>query len=430
MKVRIRIDDWVLAGLFVVSFFNRWLILLMLAYICYKAISHLEYAIEGLLLISFRTILGNSVAVDIAGIQIFKWMVIFILSILILMHCWGRIVYKFTDVYILMFTIYVCMVSLINSTYPIVSIFKCISYSFVFWAILRGIEATKNYINWLDKLYQYMTILFLACFISMPFSFAYYSSARWFAGVTNQSNMLGVLAGLYIGVLLTKMLINGPRLGNWFMFTITVIMVWMSNSRTGMLSIVISVLIFTLISTIKYKRYYYLVIIGISLLIIYLSGYGNVLIDGINVFLYKGSSLNHIGTYSTNDIFSSREGQLANFLAKIKNNPLIGSGFSVPFTEGIVNWSFKFDLIVEPGNIFYAVLGDLGIIGTLLWFGLYAGIFKKGFKVEMICLFTAPFTISLGEMVFFSTNNIAIILYVMIAIHYATIIDRNVENVV
>lgn len=419
MKVKIKKSDLMLIGVFAVSLLNRWLILLLFLYICYRGTKKVEDCIEGLLLIGFRTILNTTIAVDIGGVQVFKWMTIFILGILIFLYCRKRIRYTYIDLFIFMFSLYICSISFFNSSYPTISIFKCVSYSFIFWAILRGIRATKDNVNWLEKIYRYMTFLFLACFLSIPFPFAYYSTAHWFAGITNQSNMFGILAGLYVGILFTRMLVNKPNFFSWVMFFITFGMTWISNSRTGMLSMIISVVIYLAISILKYKRFYYLVVIGSLLLAVIVFGVGDEVIAYINMFIFKGSSLDTIEMYSSNDIFSSREGQLETFLVKFNNNPWFGSGFCVPFVANTVDWAFSFGVLVEPGNIGYAVLGDLGIIGVVIFSLLYGYILVKGFKIEKICLFLSPFTICLGEMVFFSTNNIAIFLYVMFAIYFA-----------
>ena len=96
---------------------------------------------------------------------------------------------------------------------------------------------------------------------------------------------------------------------------------------------------------------------------------------------------------------------------------LFGSGFMVPFMPGIQDWSFSFGLLVENGNLVYSVLGDLGIIGFIFFCTTYGYLLFKGRKKQgRLILFIAPFLICMGEMVFFSTNNNAILLYVMLAV--------------
>ena len=73
-------------------------------------------------------------------------------------------------------------------------------------------------------------------------------------------------------------------------------------------------------------------------------------------------------------------------------------------------------LITEPGNLGYAVLGDVGIIGTVLFSAIYVCIYRFRASKGSVILFLAPFLVSIGEMVFFSTNNMAMLLYIMFGI--------------
>lgn len=131
----------------------------------------------------------------------------------------------------------------------------------------------------------------------------------------------------------------------------------------------------------------------------------------------KDSAGTNDSAVSLESITLSRHGQYEGFLTKYNNNPLFGSGFMVPFMPGIQDWSFSFGLLVENGNLVYSVLGDLGIIGFIFFCTTYGYLLFKGRKKQgRLILFIAPFLICMGEMVFFSTNNNAILLYVMLAV--------------
>ena len=83
----------------------------------------------------------------------------------------------------------------------------------------------------------------------------------------------------------------------------------------------------------------------------------------------------------------------------------------VPFNSGYQSFSFSFELNVEPGNIIIALLGDIGIVGTSLFIIAFGNLFYKMDKQNII-LFLMPLVASMGEMMFFSTNNIAVLFYV------------------
>lgn len=82
-------------------------------------------------------------------------------------------------------------------------------------------------------------------------------------------------------------------------------------------------------------------------------------------------------------------------------------------------YNFSFDYIVEPGNLLIAVLSFSGIIGFIIFLVFISKIIlsnKKKFKI-LYFLPMSIFLINMGEMVFFSSNNIGIWIYMMLGIY-------------
>lgn len=105
-------------------------------------------------------------------------------------------------------------------------------------------------------------------------------------------------------------------------------------------------------------------------------------------------------------------------MQSFRSNPLFGKGFAVPIYP---NRSFiiSTEFVVEPGNLLLSVLACGGIIGFVLFSIYMLNILitnKKNFK-SLIYLPLASVMISMGEMVFFSSNNIGIWLYMFIGIY-------------
>lgn len=407
--------------LFAVSFLHTATVLLFLVYLIIRGIRSMEDAISGLMLIAFRTIINPTIAVDISSVQMVKWAAIFGLSFLLIYHTRHAKRNRLVDnALALLFALgcYICMISLVNSTYPIVSIFKCFSWCFVFYAIVVGVEATKANVNWIDVLYRYFTVLFVGSFICLPFPFSYFSRANWFMGLTNQSNMFGIMAALYVAILMYKMLVDGNTLARTCLLVMMTIMIVMCGSRTGIIAASICVAYVLYLEIFKKKHYYWLILIVIAVLLIVLLGFGDDLVGMFESIILKNQFNETNEDVTLDNITRSRQGQYEQFLLRYNNDPAFGSGFMVPFVSGLTDWGFSFDLLVENGNIFYSILGDLGIIGLLFFIGCYGYIFCAGLKQKWsIVLFAAPFLICLGEMVFFSTNNNAILLYVMLAFY-------------
>lgn len=117
-------------------------------------------------------------------------------------------------------------------------------------------------------------------------------------------------------------------------------------------------------------------------------------------------------------VIASRGGLTENLLGNFYSRPLIGTGFAVPVLPYRL-YIISTEFVVEPGNLFFAVLSYGGIIGfllfsyymlTILWSNL------RYFK-ELIYLPLATILVSMGEMVFFSSNNLGPILYMFLAVY-------------
>ncbi|WP_162607482.1 O-antigen polymerase [Thomasclavelia spiroformis] len=420
---KIKKEIFYISFFFLLSFLNQLTLLFFFIYLFYKSFGGKFYCIYGLLLIAFRTIINENIAINIGSMQTIKYCIIFYLCFMICLSKKSYMTQKqakwFKIILLICFFmfIYVLIISLIFSGYPTISIFKYFSYCFPFISIMYGIICTAKKINWLNHLYYLFTILIIGSLLSIPFPYAYYSSRNWFAGLTNQSNMFGILAAMYVAILLTKLMKEKSKF-LFFNLIITICMAWMSNSRTGMLSIVLCLIIYIIYEIFLRVNIKLLALILISIFIITVTPLSNFVQSSISAFLFKGSdSTEIINSNNISNIFSSREGQKNTFLEKYEKNKIFGTGFQVPINENHRDWSLNFSTIVEPGNLLYAVIGDIGLIGFFIFTILYFTIFISKINIKKILLFIIPFAISSGEMVFFSTNNIAIILYVLFGIY-------------
>lgn len=419
-----RIGQWEIAllGFFILSFLHPVLMVLFFLYLLVKSFGSIENAVKGLILIAIRTVINPSIAVDVGTVQMVKWLTIFALGFLIIYQAGNRIRKTIVNNFIILetvFCIYICFVSIFNSSYPLVSMFKCFSYGFIFIAVMIGVSSTCGTIDWEYVLYRYLSLLMLGSIICFPFSISYYSSAHWFMGLTNQSQMFGIMAALYSALLLYHIM-RGHRGGlQYGMLLGVAFLTFLSGSRTGMIATVLCIAYGFYVEVFKNKRTIILVIAIIAALVITLM-FGDEVYALFREFILKDSTGTNNSAISLESITLSRRGQLDNFLIKYNNNPLFGSGFMVPYVPGIHDWSFSFSLIVENGNLFYSILGDLGIIGFLLFCLTYGYLFAKGNKRNgRMVLYIAPFLVSMGEMLFFSTNNNAVLLYTMLAVFLA-----------
>lgn len=382
-------------------------------------------AIKILNLFTFRTIINPGIAVNIGYWQSIKWLVLFICSFYLI-----QTYLKFNDkqkqklrkvIFVLiLFSVYNIVSSFLFSNLPTIAIFKLLSYSVICLGILIGIMFTVETYNWLNWMYRMFSffILFSTPFMLLPVG--YLRNGYSFQGITNQPNMFAIVASLYIALLLTLLpsIKNTRKLYVFFMLVITIYMIILSNSRTAFISSSIMIMIYILF--VKNNKLitslYYVIYIFCGLIITFSTDF----FDFINSFLYKGNV----------DILYSRSQQLDGLMNSFLKHPLFGNGFAVPIAP-FRSFSFSTEYVVEPGNLVLAVLSYSGVIGFFIFIIYLFEIFLSGriFFRRTLYLPLAVLIINLGEMVFFSSNNIGIWCYMFIGI-YICITEKQLNSLI
>lgn len=410
--------------LFCFSFLNRFTLLIFLCSLFFLLLTQNTLgAIKSLILVSLRGILNMYVAVPFSGyLSVIKWIALFGNSAYIL-FCTNTKVFKDKKIVqlfslFLIITVYIIIQSLSCSTYPIVSIAKYISYSFVFFALIIGCY-DGNYQKIFSYLEKYMVLIVGTSILLYFSSIGYYINGKSFQGVTNQPNMLGIFCALTLAIVYAdkdKKLIYKLLLSLLILFEIIC-----TKSRTSLFSAIIIIILFFLTSekvAAKYKIYVPIIALFFSVAIITMVPS---IYNKIYDYVFKGFAGN---------LFVSRSGQIELFFSRMNYNMLFGTGFSTPFIADKQYFNFSFNYIVEDGNLILATLGYVGIIGFILFFALYFFIFKSNKRRNNnTLLFFAPMLISLGEMTFFSTNNLGVILYIFYAVYFSqSLIEEKEEK--
>lgn len=372
-------------------------------------------AIKALLIMTTRGILSSAVSSSLAGpAQMEKWALIFIFSAYILLnkdHPQKSVVVSNAQLLVIVFMLYNIVTASFASSYPVVSMFKSISYAVPFCAVMLGASLTSPKFDWINYLFWLMTPVMAVSVITIPFrQFKLVNES--FQGVLNHPNLFGIVGALYIVLALYNMM-NNPERTHWFIFAMiaaTFVMIYLSESRTGMFTALIMLLIYfiSIPNTQKTK-----VLIGI---------FGIALIAGI-LFLMKPSIFadltsqiqKFIEKRDETGIMDSREQLIANSMAKFHANEWTGSGFGTPFVPGKFDYSFSLDITNETGNLPTALLGDCGIIGNIIFYGYMLYILVHTKRKNWV-LFFLPIVVSFGEQAFFATNNIAIYYYLFYGI--------------
>lgn len=371
--------------------------------------------IKGMLIMTTRGILSIAVSCSLNNIvQMEKWAIIFIFSfyiLYVLKYHKEKVCTTNLRVYVTIFASYIILASFITSSYPVVSAFKIIAYAVPFCAVVSAVSITNQDINWLSYLQLLLTPIILLCALTIPFD-RFRIVNESFQGAINHPNLMGIFGAIYIGITLYNIAYGRQNIKFIFLILLVIsfYMIYLSDSRTGMFSAIIMLAIYLVSlrreSKIKVFALLFIVILFVDF---YFSCNPEVLMEiseEVTRFVYKRD---------TDDILESRLGQLDASQLKYEAHPLIGAGFAVPYKEGITDYQFSLSLTYEAGNILIAVLGDCGIIGSILFWG-YIFYILLHTKQRKWVLFFLPIVVSMGEMAFFATNNVAIYYYFLYGI--------------
>ncbi len=361
-------------------------------------------AVKALIFIAMRTPLSTGVAATYENYAIVKWALLLGLSLyIVLTNPWPR--QRLARRFLLLIaglSLYIIFIGLFNSDYPVTSAFKVFSWAFVLSAVIVGVLACDR-VDWTAHMCWYLNLILLLSPLSWALGIAYLRNGRGYQGLLNHPNMMGVIASICFTLNLYLMQ-ERRESGRTVFLLLAAVQGVLSLSRTGVISMVLSFIAFTLFVMKRgWKKTLTILLsfMGIAALIIF--GFGDSVID----FIYKGRSVG--------ELFYSREGQIARYMEKFHAHPLFGSGFMVPQNSAGKSFVLSFELSIEPGNLIIALLGDLGIVGTILFFVPYIVLLRHMDK-RKLSLFLLPFIVSMGEMIFFSTNNTAILYYVLYAV--------------
>lgn len=382
---------------------------------CILLLIYIQYGVEGevkiLLWITFRGVLSSAVAAGI-GSSIIKWGMLIGISLLIVItsnvdeiQSWK--VAKVSKKAIL-FSVAVGICSAIVSSYPVTACFKLLSFLLPLLAIIKGISMTKSYCKWVDYLCAIMTLLMLISFCMIPFG-RFRIVNNDLQGIFNHVNTLGVMCAIYIALLLRTNIFDNKRRYKISVIIGTLVLAYLSASRTGLLSCILILVLYYAIYNIK------IALVLIPLLGIYFLGTisspninnDNFFTNSIHEFMWKNS---------TDSIFDSRMEIAEESMQHFEKHRLTGTGFMVPYIEQVKDYSLKYDLVVEPGSLIYMLLGDTGYIGSILFVLFIISVFKCG-KMERLYMLLGALITNMGEMAFFSSNNYSILFYFLIAIY-------------
>ena len=368
-------------------------------------------AIKALLFITLRCIISTGIAATPEGLNILKWCLLFGLSIFAVLFRPKRAERSSVQFLLLLalFSVFVIATSFLVGSYPTVSLFKVLSWSVIFGCVVYSTYNDPAN-DWLEILRLSISTLIVLSLFTIPLDVGYLRNGKGFQGITNHPNMFGVMCALCFALNLpSEKKLTISRLA---MLAICVLCAFLSQSRTGMFSIVL-LLAYALITS----------EMNLSDKIISITGLTIFVVMAVTVYLlndpdHTSSIWSFIFKGHEENILYSRDSQAEALMERFVKGPIIGTGFMVPYTEGVRSFGFSFSVSVEPGNIAMMLLSHTGIIGTLLFLALFGYLFYYTPKKKRV-IFVMPILLSMGEMAFFSSNNIAILYYIIYGVCFS-----------
>lgn len=401
--------------MFLISFINTFTLFLFFVSLLLLFRQGGSGALKIIILIFIRTIINPELAVSIGALELVK-MGLLSLTGLYLVSKYNDVDSKYKSklnpilLTLLIFSAYNVLVALFISSLPTISISKNIFYVLVFSGVLIGVASTVNKFNVYFWLRNCLSIVMYASLVTMPFPFAYETNGRAFQGILTHPNMFGIFSVLYLALILSRKI----KSVDYITIIATVLMISLSDSRTALISAA-TLLILKVLTSISYKPTFLKLAslsFGLALIVLFYRS----IKESFLGFIAKGGSIDNI--------LLSRESQIGDLMFNIQQSPIFGNGFSTPILP-YRSFSFSTDAIVEPGNLILAVLSYSGIIGFIIFssYILLIMFSNKENMLKRITLVIAPLLISMGEMVFFSSNSIGPLCYLLFAIYI--IYDEN-----
>lgn len=407
-----------ICSIIILQFFSETISILTYFFLMIYAVSNKRNAVKSLLF-SFLIALLNPGLAKISEIStILRWILLFIAAIRIFYNTFFN-KFKINQwvIFYISFIIYILINSVLNSAFPIISILKVISFFTGFLTIIYGIKYTKNY-NWILWIFYYFTIVIFISLFFINSNIGYLKNGYAFQGILNHPNayagFLALAICIYIYLLDFKSTIK-DKLILLFLTILSTYLVILTKSRTGIFSvffIILYLIVIKINQTMKGK----IKISKISLycfLLILISIYFIFFFDNIKFKIFE---IIYKGNYES--MLYSRKNLYNKLINIITDNPLFGNGF------GVANIDYHsitlFSAPNETGNIILNLLSENGIIGLLLFvIFILTFIFqnkKKLISIDII-LVLIVILLNMGEVTFFSTNGMGILMYFMFGLY-------------
>ncbi len=334
--------------------------------------------------------------------------------------------------WLLIFVLFVFLQSFFNSPFIEVSILKILTWCSLFVLLMNcwsKIDKEEFYMLTKDLFFFFLLITISSLFL-VNSHYGYVQNYALFQGILHHPQLFAIVMSLFSLMIITgfpyKLHLN---IVNFLITIVALYLLFLSNGRTGILSLFLALNIYFLINPTfdhfrkKYtntsKFIYFFLLSTLPFLIILIFQMNNILnIQFIQDVITKSGNTNEkllIDAYleSRGQIFfSSFDNIINNFWSGIGFG--IGSNLETFIVLRDPFFGIPYFGAVEKGLIFVAILEEIGIFGLIVFMVFILSCFfnlcESGFK--SLPLFSLIIILNFGESTFFSTGGVGSLLLI------------------
>jgi len=334
--------------------------------------------------------------------------------------------------WIFIFTLYILIQSFFKNQLAEISIFKIINWSALIILLMNcWMKIDKKEFYRLSKnIFYFFTLIIISSLFLIKSKFGYIQNIDLFQGILMHPQTFGIAIAIFGLIIFTGFPYKfNSIILNLSLGLLVFCMLILSNSRTGILAFSLAIIIGLLINPTfdnikkKYtntsKIFYLLSLIVIPFFIIIIFKFSNFAnIDFLQNIITKSGNTEE--TFLIDAYLDSRGHIFEKSYDNIKVNFFSGIGFGIgsdletfrvardPF------FGIPYSAPIEKGNIFIAILEELGVFGLLIFiffqFKCFLNLCDSSFKA--LPMFSIILFLNLGEYSFFSTGGVGNLLMI------------------
>lgn len=332
---------------------------------------------------------------------------------------------------VLLFGIYIVFHALIFSLIPAISILKGVTWAVALLTMISGwrllsYKDSEDLFGDTKKLALLIAIISVFMVLS---PYGYTRNETGLNGLLNHPQSLGIFSGIFMVIFFSELISNKEKnIANGFAFLLFTALLFLTESRTGGVAFILSILLMTVISVAVYGHKINRIFPGITrlgprifitLMAVLVVLFSGLLGDRISSFFMKRGE----STQFT-EVYQNSRGRLIDLsMENINSYPLTGIGFGVP--SDLSTLEITYDPIfgmpisapTEKGVFLISITEELGLpglIAALILLGLFFFSAIRSRNALKISLFFVLFAINFGEAVFFSPGGFGLLVLFLI----------------